>query len=175
MMNNSVVRKILFLTMALSIMQQFTGINNVLVFSVKSFSQQLEVKYARVFLSGLASLFAFISIFFIDCKPHSGYKRLTLLKVGALGMLGCNLVILAIWNSYMEVWYLSIAFLFFFEASVGSVMWLYISELTSPVNMGISTACNWAGVLMISLISYYDDDTFRRVIWGLYCADCFMV
>jgi hypothetical protein len=39
LMNNPVVRKILFLTMALSMMQQFTGINNVLVFSVKSFSQ----------------------------------------------------------------------------------------------------------------------------------------
>jgi hypothetical protein len=120
-------------------------------------------------------LFAFASIFFIDYKPHSGYKRLTLLKVGALGMLGCNLAILAIWDSYMEVWYLSIVFLLFFEASVGPVMWLYISELTYPVNMGISTACNWAGVLMISLISYYHDDTFRRVIWGLYCLDCFMV
>lgn len=69
LMTNPVVRKILFLTMALSIMQQFTGVNDVLVFSVKSFSHNLEVKYARVLLCGCASLFAFASVFFIDCKP----------------------------------------------------------------------------------------------------------
>jgi hypothetical protein len=69
LVTNPVVRKILFLTMALSIMQQFTGVNDVLVFSVGSFSHNFEVKYARVLLSGCASLFAFASIFFIDCKP----------------------------------------------------------------------------------------------------------
>lgn len=90
-------------------------------------------------------------------------------------MLACNLAILIIWDSFYEVWYCSIAFLLFFEASIGSVMWLYISELTSPVNMGISTACNWAGVLMLALISYSTNDVFRRVIWGVYCLDCVMV
>jgi hypothetical protein len=41
--------------------------------------------------------------------------------------------------------------------------------------MGISTACNWAGVLLISLISLSSNDVFRRVLWGVYCLDCVMV
>jgi hypothetical protein len=173
LLKNPLVQRILVLTMALSVMQQFTGINYALVFSVNS-ATYAEEDLARVILSGCAVLFSLATVFFIDCTLYTDFSRLTLLKVGAVGMFACNVVILSIWDSYDKS-YLTFVFLFFFETSIGPVMWLYISELASPISMGIATACNWLGVLLISLISLVNNDDFDRAMYGVYCLDCILV
>lgn len=87
----------------------------------------------------------------------------------------CNALILGVWDSLQEVSYISIVYLFFFEISIGPVMWLYISELATPVNMGISTSINWLGVLLIALISKSTSPVLRRAMYGAYCFDCVLV
>lgn len=175
LLNNPFVRRILLFTMALSLMQQFTGINDVLIFSVESVSSEIPFKYAKILFSGCAFLFSFMTIFFIDRKPYPGVNRLTLLKVGAVGMFVCNVLILSVWHTVTEISYLSIVFLLFFETSIGPVMWLYISELATPVNMGISTSANWFGVLLIAMISGSNNEDLRRCMYGVYCLDCILV
>mmetsp|Transcript_15561 Transcript_15561/g.28243 ORF Transcript_15561/g.28243 Transcript_15561/m.28243 type:complete len:443 (-) Transcript_15561:186-1514(-) len=172
LIRNPLVRRILLLTMTLSFFQQFTGINDILVYS----ELELLNDYTSIVLLGVGTVSAFITIYFID-----RLKRLTLLKIGAVGMFLADILILVIWNKQVES-YLAIVFIIFFETSIGPVMWLYISELASPVSMGISTACNWAGVLAISLlssisanISHDTSENMRRGMYGVYCADCIFV
>lgn len=175
LLKNSVFRRILLLTMTLSFLQQFTGINDILVYSGENIGTNLAGKFGETMLLGFACACSALMIIFIDRRDYVGFKRLTLLKVGAVGMFVCNALILGLWNDYPEVWYLNIPFVFFFEISLGPVMWLYISELAAPVSMGISTSCNWLGVLFINFGSVSDDPNLRRSMFGVYCLGCVFV
>jgi MFS family permease len=168
---SQLIRKVLLRTMALSFMQQLTGINDILLLS-PALINQLPSSLAQVMLKGCAVLFASLMILFIDCKVNLGCRRLTLLKVGAVGMFVCNLSVVSLWDQYFNMSYVSIAFLLFFEISIGPVMWLYISQLGTPRSMGVSTACNWLGLLIMSLVSLADNQVSRRVMYGVYCMSC---
>jgi hypothetical protein len=152
--------------MAVSFMQQLTGVNDISVFS-SSFVSQVPSRLAQMMLNGLALVFTSMMILLIDREVYLGCRRLTLLKVGAVGMFVCNLLVVSLWDQYFDMSYVSIVFLLFFETSIGPVMWLYISELGTPRSMGVSTACNWLGLLIVSLVSLANNQLCRRVMYGV--------
>lgn len=130
----------------ISVLQQFTGINYIIVNS----SNYINIgnKELVTILIGLTNMvFGSISVFLL--KKH--YKKN--LQAGAAGMCICYLlVICSVWNQAdFKSIYIVFMFLFIvcFELSIGPIMWIYCADVLSDKGVAITSGLNWISVLVV--------------------------
>lgn len=134
----------------LSILQQLSGINYIIfasAFYLKN-AEGLNI-YESICIIGLVNCISgSFSVFLLKDR----YKKF--LKIGALGMSLCYLIIISgifINFQYFNLLYL-ICILFFivcFEFSIGPIMWIYCADVLTDKGISLSTALNWVGALTI--------------------------
>jgi MFS family permease len=94
-----------------------------------------------------------ISLFFVD-----KIGRRLLFLVGAAGMMGCNFLmgLLSLLNQAVIAQIVLIGiFLVFFESSIGPVLWIYGSEISTAKGMSIILLTNWIGSAFVGFTVPY--------------------
>jgi len=141
---------VLFLGIALSVLQQVTGINAILYYGAEIFSNALgygpqDALKQQLWLGAVNLIFTFVAIYTVD-----SWGRKPLLITGTLGMaLGLGVLGITLYTQQMGVISL-IAILVFigsFALSMGPVVWVMLSEIfpnsIRSVAMSIAVAVQW--------------------------------
>jgi len=141
---------VLFLGIALSVLQQVTGINAILYYGAEIFSNALgygpqDALKQQLWLGAVNLIFTFVAIYTVD-----SWGRKPLLITGTLGMaLGLGVLGMTLYTQQMGVISL-IAILVFigsFALSMGPVVWVMLSEIfpnsVRSVAMSIAVAVQW--------------------------------
>jgi facilitated trehalose transporter len=140
----------------ISILQQFSGINLAIVNSTKILPEKSEDKVFTIIIGLTNCLFGSWSIFLL--KTH--YKKN--LQYGAIGMCVCYLLtILSLFADFsvFQILYFTyiLIFVFFFEVSIGPIMWIYCADVLSEKGVAITTATNWlAALAQLGIFSMID-------------------
>ncbi len=141
---------VLFLGIALSVLQQITGINAILYYGAEIFSNALgygpeDALKQQLWLASVNLIFTFVAIYTID-----SWGRKPLLITGTLGMcLGLSVLGLTIYTGQMGVISLVAILVFIgsFALSMGPVVWVMLSEIfpnnIRSVAMSIAVAAQW--------------------------------
>ncbi len=148
---------IIFIGTALSILQQFTGINAVLYYGADIFEKALgfgkeDVLAQQILLALVNLVFTFVAMFTID-----KYGRKPLLYVGSIGMI-VGFLILGISLQLEAVGLISLIgvliFIGSFALSMGPVVWVILSEMfpnkIRSVAMSVAVAAQWAANYLVS-------------------------
>ncbi|CAI2367541.1 unnamed protein product [Moneuplotes crassus] len=145
----------------LAIYQQLTGINvvilytNQIIFSSSSTDMNEDSEDERIITSvvGLVNLLSALFSVFLQKK----FGRKFLFLVGNIGMC-LSLLSLAIYtslgnNGNVFVITFTLCFVLFFEIGVGSIFYIYISEIMTEVGISVAMTIIWALTVVISLIT----------------------
>ncbi|WP_420574643.1 sugar porter family MFS transporter [Kordia sp.] len=148
---------IIFIGTALSILQQFTGINAVLYYGADIFEKALgfgkeDVLAQQILLALVNLVFTFVAMFTID-----KYGRKPLLYVGSIGMI-VGFLLLGISLQLEAVGLISLIgvliFIGSFALSMGPVVWVILSEMfpnkIRSVAMSVAVAAQWAANYLVS-------------------------
>jgi MFS family permease len=142
----------------LSVLQMFTGINFITLYSVillENIGVSLEVSILYTATTGIVTLIECIALYWIVEKW--GRKKFYILGTALMGLalLGCGVFSeYKIWNSY-PLFVCIYIFLFAFEMSHGTIMFIYLGEILSPQMMGISIAVNWICFTFLAFVYPY--------------------
>lgn len=165
----------------LSLLQQLTGINYLIVISSKLIPNDKLCHITPTVIIGFVNcITGSISVFLL--RKH--YKKN--LFYGALGMCLCYIciIILRISNELeFELSYVIITLLFimFFEFSIGPILWIYCADILSEKGVSITCAVNWAGASFnVAIFAYvgasYDFFSYRQeisfIIFNCFCLFC---
>lgn len=144
---------------SLSFMQGLTGINWILFYSTDIFSKnatgsnpEVAAKYGT-FLFGLVNWSSCIL-----ALPLLGmFGRKKLLLVGQYGMILCHFC-LSLWSKshirYSTEFFV-LLFVSFYEIGVGTILWIYASEIMTAKGLGIAALFNWISTIVFSFITPY--------------------
>ena len=150
-------RWVLFLGVAMSVLQQTTGINAVLYYGADIFEQALgfgkeEVLKQQLLLAGVNLLFTFVAMYTVD---RTGRKPLILW--GSVGMFaGFGLLTFTLMTQQVGLLSLIGVLMFIgaFALSMGPVTWVLLSEMfpnrIRSAAMGIAVAAQWAANFAVS-------------------------
>ncbi|NEN24592.1 sugar porter family MFS transporter [Cryomorpha ignava] len=180
-------RKVLFIGVALSILQQVTGINAILYYGAEIFSNALgygpEDALKQQILLGLVNLvFTFVAIYSVD-----KWGRKPLLMTGVTGMLlGLLTVGFSLYTGQLGIVSLVgiLVFIASFALSMGPVTWVLLSEIfpnkIRGMAMSIAVAAQWlfngivASVFPILVKSNVNETAFNGAlpyfIFGFFCV-----
>ena len=146
----------------LGIVHQFTGINIIMYYSSYIFSS-IGFKNEKSFFINIILGFVSLAGVLISFKIIESYERKTILLIGLEGC-SMSLFLIILLNSFLneEKYYIYmvalfiIVFVFCFQAFVGGVVWLLISEIFPEkirgIGMGLSSAALWFSNFLSSLI-----------------------
>ncbi|MCL4157723.1 UNVERIFIED_CONTAM: hypothetical protein GTU68_024730, partial [Idotea baltica] len=142
---------------ALSVLQQFTGINAVLYYGADIFEKALgfgkeDVLAQQILLAFVNLVFTFVAMFTVD-----KYGRKPLLYVGSIGMI-IGFLLLGVSLQQNAVGLLSLIgvliFIASFALSMGPVVWVILSEMfpnkIRSVAMSVAVAAQWAANGLVS-------------------------
>lgn len=150
-------RWVLLLGVAMSVLQQTTGINAVLYYGADIFEQALgygrdEVLQQQLLLAGVNLLFTFVAMYTVD---RMGRKPLILW--GSAGMfLGFSLLAITLMTDQVGLLSLIGVLMFIgsFALSMGPVTWVLLSEMfpnrVRSAAMSIAVAAQWAANYAVS-------------------------
>ena len=147
----------------ISILQQFSGINVIIMFSTKFIIDQGDVNKEKItIVIGLVNwVFGSLSVFFL----HKHYKKH--LQFGALGMSTCYLVALTVVGIHYSFQTIYVAcvllFIISFELSIGPIMWIYCADILCEKEVAVTSAFNWISALIVVGIftAFGRDNTFQ--------------
>ncbi|MBL86089.1 MAG: D-xylose transporter XylE [Winogradskyella sp.] len=148
---------IIIIGTALSVLQQFTGINAVLYYGADIFEKALgfgkeDVLAQQILLAFVNLVFTFVAMYTVD-----KYGRKPLLYVGSIGMiLGFLLLGVSLQQNAVGVVSLIGVLIFIgsFALSMGPVVWVILSEMfpnkIRSVAMSVAVAAQWAANYLVS-------------------------
>ncbi len=142
---------------ALSVLQQFTGINAVLYYGADIFEKALgfgkeDVLAQQILLAFVNLVFTFVAMYTVD-----KYGRKPLLYVGSVGMI-VGFLLLGVSLQQNAVGLVSLigvlVFIGSFALSMGPVVWVILSEMfpnkIRSVAMSVAVAAQWAANYLVS-------------------------
>jgi SP family xylose:H+ symportor-like MFS transporter len=142
---------------ALSVLQQFTGINAVLYYGADIFEKALgfgkeDILVQQILLAFVNLIFTFVAMFTVD-----KFGRKPLLYIGSIGMI-IGFLLLGITLQQQSVGFLSLLgvliFIASFALSMGPVVWVLLSEMfpnkIRSVAMSAAVAAQWAANYVVS-------------------------
>ncbi|WP_138433710.1 sugar porter family MFS transporter [Winogradskyella algicola] len=142
---------------ALSVLQQFTGINAVLYYGADIFEKALgfgkdDVLAQQILLAFVNLVFTFVAMYTVD-----KYGRKPLLYVGSIGMI-LGFLLLGVSLQQNAVGLVSLIgvliFIGSFALSMGPVVWVILSEMfpnkIRSVAMSVAVAAQWAANYLVS-------------------------
>jgi SP family xylose:H+ symportor-like MFS transporter len=148
---------IILIGTALSMLQQFTGINAVLYYGADIFEKALgfgkeDILAQQILLAFVNLVFTFVAMFTVD-----RFGRKPLLYIGSIGMI-TGFLLLGITLQQQSVGMLSLIgvliFIASFALSMGPVVWVLLSEMfpnkIRSVAMSIAVAAQWAANYVVS-------------------------
>jgi SP family xylose:H+ symportor-like MFS transporter len=151
------ILSIILIGTALSMLQQFTGINAVLYYGADIFEKALgfgqeDVLLQQILLAFVNLVFTFIAMFTVD-----RLGRKPLLYIGSAGMI-LGFLILGLTLQQENVGVLSLIgvllFIASFALSMGPVVWVLLSEMfpnkIRSVAMSVAVAAQWAANYVVS-------------------------
>ncbi len=148
---------IIIIGTALSVLQQFTGINAVLYYGADIFEKALgfgkeDILAQQILLAFVNLIFTFVAMFTVD-----KFGRKPLLYIGSIGMI-VGFLLLGITLQQQSVGFLSLLgvliFIASFALSMGPVVWVLLSEMfpnkIRSVAMSVAVAAQWAANYVVS-------------------------
>lgn len=142
---------------ALSILQQFTGINAVLYYGADIFEKALgfgkeDILAQQILLAFVNLVFTFVAMFTVD-----KYGRKPLIYIGSIGMI-IGFLLLGVSLQQDAVGLVSLigvlVFIGSFALSMGPVVWVILSEMfpnkIRSVAMSVAVAAQWAANYVVS-------------------------
>ena len=142
---------------ALSVLQQFTGINAVLYYGADIFEKALgfgkeDILAQQILLAFVNLIFTFVAMFTVD-----KFGRKPLLYIGSIGMI-VGFLLLGISLQQQAVGYVSLLgvliFIASFALSMGPVVWVLLSEMfpnnIRSVAMSVAITAQWAANYVVS-------------------------
>ena len=142
---------------ALSVLQQFTGINAVLYYGADIFEKALgfgkeDILVQQILLAFVNLIFTFVAMFTVD-----KFGRKPLLYIGSIGMI-VGFLLLGITLQQQSVGFLSLLgvliFIASFALSMGPIVWVLLSEMfpnkIRSVAMSVAVAAQWAANYVVS-------------------------
>ncbi|MHA7843238.1 MAG: sugar porter family MFS transporter [Winogradskyella sp.] len=148
---------IIIIGTALSVLQQFTGINAVLYYGADIFEKALgfgkeDVLAQQILLAFVNLVFTFVAMYTVD-----KYGRKPLLYVGSVGMI-VGFLLLGVSLQQNAVGLVSLigvlVFIGSFALSMGPVVWVILSEMfpnkIRSVAMSVAVAAQWAANYLVS-------------------------
>lgn len=148
---------IIIIGTALSVLQQFTGINAVLYYGADIFEKALgfgkeDVLAQQILLAFVNLIFTFVAMYTVD-----KYGRKPLLYVGSVGMI-VGFLLLGVSLQQNAVGLVSLigvlVFIGSFALSMGPVVWVILSEMfpnkIRSVAMSVAVAAQWAANYLVS-------------------------
>ena len=142
---------------ALSVLQQFTGINAVLYYGADIFEKALgfgkeDILVQQILLAFVNLIFTFVAMFTVD-----KFGRKPLLYIGSVGMI-IGFLLLGISLQQQSVGIISLLgvliFIGSFALSMGPVVWVLLSEMfpnkIRSVAMSVAVAAQWAANALVS-------------------------
>jgi SP family xylose:H+ symportor-like MFS transporter len=154
---SKVIFGIIVIGTALSVLQQFTGINAVLYYGADIFEKALgfgkeDILVQQILLAFVNLIFTFVAMFTVD-----KFGRKPLLYIGSIGMI-VGFLLLGITLQQQSVGFLSLLgvliFIASFALSMGPVVWVLLSEMfpnkIRSVAMSVAVAAQWAANYVVS-------------------------
>lgn len=148
---------IIIIGTALSVLQQFTGINAVLYYGADIFEKALgfgkeDVLAQQILLAFVNLVFTFVAMYTVD-----KYGRKPLLYLGSVGMI-VGFLLLGVSLQQNAVGLVSLigvlVFIGSFALSMGPVVWVILSEMfpnkIRSVAMSVAVAAQWAANYLVS-------------------------
>ncbi len=142
---------------ALSVLQQFTGINAVLYYGADIFEKALgfgkeDILAQQILLAFVNLIFTFVAMYTVD-----KFGRKPLLFIGSIGMI-VGFLLLGITLQQQSVGFLSLLgvliFIASFALSMGPIVWVLLSEMfpnkIRSVAMSVAVAAQWAANYVVS-------------------------
>lgn len=160
---------------ALSVLQQFTGINAVLYYGADIFEKALgfgkeDILAQQILLAFVNLVFTFVAMFTVD-----KYGRKPLIYIGSLGMI-LGFLLLGISLQQNSVGLVSLIgvliFIGSFALSMGPVVWVILSEMfpnkIRSVAMSVAVAAQWAANYLVSQTfpMVMESDTNNSAPWN---------
>lgn len=147
-------RRMLIIGFGLMFLQQWCGINSVLLYSTRIFMSMTDTFNARIYTVALG-FFNIIGVLIAGRYIESSGRR-PLLAIGELGLglvqIVLGVVISAGLSPLLVVVLISM-YLMLYNVSMGTVVWIYCGEVLSMKAMGISVCFAWINVFFV-LISF---------------------
>jgi|TARA_B110000977_G_scaffold80845_1_gene108171 SP family xylose:H+ symportor-like MFS transporter len=154
---SKVILGIIIIGTALSVLQQFTGINAVLYYGADIFEKSLgfgkeDVLAQQILLAFINLIFTFIAMFTVD-----KFGRKPLIYIGSFGMI-IGFLLLGFSLQGQSVGIISLLgvliFIASFALSMGPVVWVLLSEMfpnkIRSVAMSVAVAAQWAANYVVS-------------------------
>ncbi|PWH83271.1 D-xylose transporter XylE [Algibacter marinivivus] len=154
---SKIILGIIVIGTALSVLQQFTGINAVLYYGADIFEKALgfgkdDILAQQILLAFINLIFTFVAMFTVD-----KFGRKPLIYIGSIGMI-VGFLLLGITLQQQSVGFLSLLgvliFIASFALSMGPVVWVLLSEMfpnkIRSVAMSVAVAAQWAANYVVS-------------------------
>ncbi|KAL4431863.1 hypothetical protein ABPG74_012675 [Tetrahymena malaccensis] len=169
--------KPLFIGCVLQIIQQFSGINAVLMYLGQIFQKENFSFRMTSFLT-LASNFIFLISAFLSYFFVQKYTRRGILMSGST-LSGAFLLLLAILQiidnkqlSFLSFFLISCYYVAF-NFSLGPVIWLYCSETLQSKEFSIATSTNWiCATIVVIMMPYFDKLWPIFIFFSFVCFFC---
>ena len=172
-------RRSLLISFLLALLQQFCGMAAIFVFSNLIFSASTSDTALYSTILGVVNLAAVImSFLFIE---RYGRKPLIIFGSTLMGLilLAFSVIVLVNGPSHPSLKFLLIIWPIFFQISVGSLTFLYISETLPSVGVAVCVAGNWtAGFIVIQFYLHVVDAygvAAPFLFFAIFCLFCAVV
>lgn len=154
---SKIILGIIVIGTALSVLQQFTGINAVLYYGADIFEKALgfgkdDVLLQQILLAFVNLIFTFVAMFTVD-----KFGRKPLIYIGSAGMI-IGFLLLGVSLQQQSVGIISLIgvliFIASFALSMGPVVWVILSEMfpnkIRSIAMSVAVAAQWAANYAVS-------------------------
>ena len=154
---SKIILGVIVIGTALSVLQQFTGINAVLYYGADIFEKALgfgkeDVLAQQILLAFVNLVFTFVAMFTVD-----KFGRKPLIYIGSVGMI-IGFLLLGVSLQQQSVGLISLigvlVFIASFALSMGPVVWVILSEMfpnkIRSVAMSVAVAAQWAANYVVS-------------------------
>jgi predicted MFS family arabinose efflux permease len=147
-------RKGTWITIVLIIFHELTGINAIRLYSNTMFRQMgLSNPRLGTFMTGIAGLLGTLTSIAILNKV--GRRRLLITGHILIGICHTLVGIFAFYNFSLWVCIMVVTFIYTYQVSNGSLIWLYTSEVVVDTALGLCIFTLWGTVLLLSLTTNF--------------------
>lgn len=144
-------RKMMFLGIFIALLRQFCGINAIFLFSTILFNLMGNTEMASRYMSLSMGMFQFIASF-TAMHTVDKFGRKAMMVIGTYGM-GVSLAVMVISFRYelgiAAMLTSLLAFNVSFQISLGTVFWVYITDIMIERAIGVVFFLNWFGFITV--------------------------
>eukprot|EP00347_Sterkiella_histriomuscorum_P009190 403342179 len=164
-----------FIGCTLSMLQQLSGINAVMLYASEIFKKVGWSPRLGSALTGVINMVSTFGALFLLAKVG----RKTLLWLGSFAM-GCIHIGLGIAYFYVNdseaakaccVVFIFL-FIILFEFSLGPIPWLFMAEIMTPKGLSIAILINWIATLGIAIATPFLISGELFIVFGVFCVIC---